>query len=655
MQWSAGGIQLIDIDLLGSHPCNRGRLGVSSFHVHRIVDSILTDGFSRHRYRDATVVRVPDQHLEAFRQFNRDLSAMDDRLPPFSPNMKYALLTKDHLVSALKLFRCGTVPMYHSKEVIRPNPADAQLRTHLTEGLARDVMAEGLWLEDFRALQAMITDDNLNASVEMATNEMEVLSFLSSELADMPAGSDAKEQFRLVMARAKSHFGSQAFGETDMVHLYNFAVRVPRSLCRNLSELHFSLVSPASLRCKPQDFGAIAKIDSTSTYSKVALIVSLYLGATGEAGGAARQSVTGVAAVCGSVKKEMLQKMQQDSEMMKTTETFLKTVLKAYKADMTKANVKMMLHSGARLYYRVGRLLQAWPGGVVPLQQALASAEAKYAADMLAAHAVATLPEPCYTPPQLLKTTVEQGQKRKATPKDAENEVLQSALVVVDAEGEARRGSAQGSQVEPAGDMVAPHKVPQSECTAVPMPVWSEYSLELWRRVGAQAMLDAHLMLQHVVESIEVMSADATVPVVWQARALKPVPPGRLVLVPFSMGPLLPFSDGGKLKRPAALHPALPWHAVVTVGAQEWKDEARFIVKSPLSGKPGSDAPAPLLVCLGGGQRGGRQHGVAGLCIGDKYPYAECGGRDHGQEEAKAGHTSRAVPRVSQRPLPRAG
>ena len=76
------GIQLLDINLLGTHPENRGQLGVSSFHVHRVANSIMNDGFSKIRYREVTVVKVPAEAMTTFRKFNEDLAANDEQLPP---------------------------------------------------------------------------------------------------------------------------------------------------------------------------------------------------------------------------------------------------------------------------------------------------------------------------------------------------------------------------------------------------------------------------------------------------------------------------------------------------------------------------------------------------------------------------------------------
>ena len=94
-KWSVGGgLQTIPLDLLGTVPWNRGRLGVSSHHAHEVAGSIMADGFSRQRYRDATVVRVPEEALVEFRRFNKEMCEGDPQLPPFSPSMKFAALTK---------------------------------------------------------------------------------------------------------------------------------------------------------------------------------------------------------------------------------------------------------------------------------------------------------------------------------------------------------------------------------------------------------------------------------------------------------------------------------------------------------------------------------------------------------------------------------
>ena len=412
-KWSTGGLQFIHLNMLGTIPWNRGRLGVSSFHVHEVVESIRSDGLSRHRYRDATVVRVPAQHLEEFRKFNRDMCDGDDQLPPFSAEMKYALLTKNHLVHALKLFLCASVHFQSSKEIIKPNPADTQLLRHIEDGVACEVMEDQLWLLDFDGMMGIIGEDNMNAAVDMGINEMEVMQLISSELEALSPTLDHKQRFEACMARVKSHFGSQSFSDADITHLYNFAVRVPRHLCKNLGELHFSLIPPALLRCRPSDFGAVAKIDATHPYCKVALIVSLYLGASGGTGQVRRQ-VGGVATFCPTVKKEVLKQLGVDVAMKKDIEGFLKIVLRNYKVDMTVVTVKLLLHARARLFYRCGRMLQNWPASSFVVEQELAKIEHKYSNDLMQASAFRAAPEQQFVLKHVVKTV--DDRKRKSVP-----------------------------------------------------------------------------------------------------------------------------------------------------------------------------------------------------------------------------------------------
>ena len=103
-QFSSGPLQNIDLDSLGMAPWNRGRLGVSKFHVLDIRDSIDEDGLSRQRYRDVVVIRVPDGELANFLAFNKEVLAACPELPPFSDKMRYACLTKRLCPSLCNVF-----------------------------------------------------------------------------------------------------------------------------------------------------------------------------------------------------------------------------------------------------------------------------------------------------------------------------------------------------------------------------------------------------------------------------------------------------------------------------------------------------------------------------------------------------------------------
>ena len=60
----------------------------------QVAASILEDGFSESRYSDCVVVKVPENSLEDFREFNSQMSVACPLLPKHSASMTYAALTK---------------------------------------------------------------------------------------------------------------------------------------------------------------------------------------------------------------------------------------------------------------------------------------------------------------------------------------------------------------------------------------------------------------------------------------------------------------------------------------------------------------------------------------------------------------------------------
>ncbi len=118
---------------------------------------------------------------------------------------------------------------------------------------------------------AIINEDNLNSSLDMPCNEMEVLSFLSREIiAHKEGGVDPED----VLEKAKTQFGRKVFSDSDFKSLYAFGMMVPAPLVRNLTELHFSLVPSSALRCPPNVFKVIANIGGGTLYpySKAELV-----------------------------------------------------------------------------------------------------------------------------------------------------------------------------------------------------------------------------------------------------------------------------------------------------------------------------------------------------------------------------------------------
>ena len=92
---------------------------------------------------------------------------------------------------------------------------------------------------------------------------------------------------------------------------------------------------------------------------EVALIIEKYLGSN--AGLTASTQGQSFVSMCANVKRELLEEWAKKPEMLKTAESFVKAVLRHYKVDVKSAHVQPLLGGRAKLYFRVGRLLQAWP------------------------------------------------------------------------------------------------------------------------------------------------------------------------------------------------------------------------------------------------------------------------------------------------------
>ena len=587
-RYTTGGVTFIHVDLLGTAPCNRSGLGVSGFHVHEVVASIQADGLSRRRYRDATVVKVPEKELDSFREFNRRMCEGDDLLPPFSPSMKYALLTKNHFVHAVKLFASGSSLLHATKEVIKPNPLDEQLRAHLSEGIACEVLREELWLAEPEAMAAMVGEDNMDAATNLAASEMEVLQTLRRLLDETQGDTDPGERFRRVLAKAQALFGNIAYTPADFVHLFNFASRVPAPLLDNLAQVHFAVVPAALLRVRPCDFGLVAKLDKSQPYVKVALVISMYVGAIASGGGSIRRQAGGVAAFATSIKKDAAETIAGRQDIRAMAEDFLKGVLRHYTVDRDTAHAKALLQCRARLFHRVGKLLQGWPSTVCAVKMALAGIEEKYAEELHACGAFSDKPRPLHVEPAMARTVgtpqAQAGPKKRPRP-SSEPEILVDDAVA------APGTAADGSEGKPA--LVLAYDLPSEGMARLEPPAWETVVSVLWRRLAQQGLTHGHIKNKASADRVEVHVLEASDPIVYQARALKAFSPGQLVLVPFASAEPTALADAAKWKRPRTLHPHLPFMVALEAGAPDIGDKSRFMVKSPLASSSGVPASAP--------------------------------------------------------------
>lgn len=549
-------------------------------------------------------MKVPTDKLDAFRAFNRRMCESDPLLPAFSTDMRYALLTKNHLVHALKLYTSGTHLLHGTREPIKPNPAYKLLEQHLSDGIACEVMREELWADE-EGVQAIVGEDNMDASTDMAASEVEVLQAIRQLLDGSKRETDPNARFRQVLSKARARIGSSAYTDTDMVNLFNYAFRVPTPLLENLCQVHFAVIPAALLRVRPVDFGMVAKLGKTHPYIKVIIIISLYLGTIASGGGALRRQSGGLAALATGLKEDAMMKLVENREAQDSAEAFLKELLQHYKVDNDAVLTKVLRHCRARLFHRVGKLLlQGWPAIHHAAQTALAKVEDKYAQELAdsGAFPARVRPHILYAAPELIMTVGTETTAAERTPKQAADEELvpfNEEDEPSPAEAAKGHGNAEANTAPQAPRKYA-YQLPPSSAKRLSPVCFGACPKALWRLLAQQRLSQMFAKQKLCAQSVEVCVVEASEPIVFQARALKDFDLNQLVLVPYTEAELHPIADGDKVKRPKSLHPHLPFLVTCTAGAFDLDDTTHFLIKSPLAScrTLPEQAPAPFWAAL---------------------------------------------------------
>ena len=93
--------------------------------------------------------------------------------------------------------------------------------------------------------------------------------------------------------------------------------------------------------------------------TQVALLVAVYLQGAGGSAPSVNSAVASVSQVCTGISKKVLDGIAKAA--LATSESFLKEILRHYKATGQVTNRSLLLGARAKLYFRMGKLLQGWP------------------------------------------------------------------------------------------------------------------------------------------------------------------------------------------------------------------------------------------------------------------------------------------------------
>ena len=182
LQYREEGLDRKSLDDLGFLANNRGNLGISPHHVHEVAWSCLK-GVKTVRYKQVDVVKVPQTHLEKWRDANKSRCESDSLMPKYSNSMRFALLSKTHFTHANKLVRDGNRTVFNEGKVpLIYDESNKEGARILEDGVLCCVYREELW-EDAEAMLALMNADNDDADIEMGEDEVQALGRVDQAIA----------------------------------------------------------------------------------------------------------------------------------------------------------------------------------------------------------------------------------------------------------------------------------------------------------------------------------------------------------------------------------------------------------------------------------------------------------------------------------------
>ncbi len=363
------GLRRIPLEQLGFWPGNRGGLGVAGYHSHEVAQDIMVNKMKTERYGAVNVVRVPDERLTAWREANLRKCECDALLPAFSPDMRYACLSKTHFTHANKLGKEGGRMLFNTGKVrIAWQDGDAEARTTRDEGPLCAVYGEGLFA-DSDAFDAIMGEDNKNAAIQMQEDEMTAFGNVSSAMtalqtrASSAAGSgpDASIDVAAVLEVLKARGGTN-FSDEQVTSLIAFRAALPDQVATAFSTCQFSCVG-GRVRVKCADFGLASQLDVRAPWTKAAVILFQYIGTLGErlpAGPSNLSEVTFAARLEITAKRlsaSTIKELRQACAFSVATEAFVKKMFKTYAVKEGVGDGGKLLDARGRLLSDVGKLV----------------------------------------------------------------------------------------------------------------------------------------------------------------------------------------------------------------------------------------------------------------------------------------------------------
>ena len=273
------GERRIPLHQIGFWPGNRGGLGLSPPHVHEVAHDCMANGTRLERYLSVHIVKIPPHLLDSVRQANRDKCASSDLLPTYSDDIEYVCATHTHFTHAHKLCQEGTRYLHNkntdSAMKIRWKQSDSEGADILMSGPVCVIYRQELF-EDADAMQALCSQDNLNACVQMEQDEIQAFGRVhmmidntinkqDSQCEDAIIERDVLQQLKIT--------GLGQYSEDDWLGLIRLRMKIGHAAAKIFTTCQFHECA-GRVRVRSADFAMAAKIDHKCKFAMIGIVLS---------------------------------------------------------------------------------------------------------------------------------------------------------------------------------------------------------------------------------------------------------------------------------------------------------------------------------------------------------------------------------------------